>query len=166
MREQVALHTQVCLYRNLTRQQLELIAILAPVLELGRILAQRGHRIEFATHRGQEKWVSREYYRFISAVHTMGECMTAAEEAAHYVDMQASDPRRDYWGYFRPKLTVDAFWRSDFAFLKDIVATVKPDMLVADFFVDATVRVYSFKRISSTGPHAPAVEDRKHQGKS
>ncbi|KAB5545735.1 hypothetical protein GE09DRAFT_1224689 [Coniochaeta sp. 2T2.1] len=67
----------------------------------------------------------------------MGESMTAAEEAAHYVDMQASDPRRDYWGYFRPKLTVDAFWTSDLAFLKDIVATVKPDMIVADFFVDA-----------------------------
>lgn len=63
--------------------------------------------------------------------------MTAQQEAAHYHDMQQSDPRRDYWGYFRPKLTVDTFWTSDFAFLKSIVAASKPDVIVADFFVDA-----------------------------
>ncbi len=107
------------------------------MLELGRILAQRGHRIEFATHKGQQKWVAPDYYSFVSRVHDMGEPMAAEQEAAHYLDMQQSDPRRDYWGYFRPKLTVDAFWTSDFAFLKDIVAASKPDMIVADFFVDA-----------------------------
>ncbi|KAJ9132944.1 UDP-glucosyl transferase family protein [Coniochaeta hoffmannii] len=109
----------------------------APVLELGRILAKRGHRIEFATHRGQEKWVQSEYYRFVSRMHTMGEPMTAEQEAAHYVDMQQTDPRRDYRGYFLPKLTVDAFWTSDFAFLKDITARSRPDVIVADFFVNA-----------------------------
>ncbi|KAH8908529.1 UDP-glucosyl transferase family protein [Coniochaeta sp. PMI_546] len=109
----------------------------APVLELGRILAGRGHRIEFATHKGQEKWVAPDYYSFVSRIHTMGEAMTPEQEATHYQDMQQSDPRRDYWGYFRPKLTVDAFWTSDFAYLKDIVAASRPDMIVADFFVDA-----------------------------
>ncbi|OIW30163.1 UDP-glucosyl transferase family protein [Coniochaeta ligniaria NRRL 30616] len=109
----------------------------APVLELGRILAQRGHRIEFATHKGQERWVAPEYYRFVSQVHTMGDPMTAEQEAAHYLDMQQSDPRRDYWGYFRPKHTIDAFWTSDFAFLQDIVAASRPDVIVADFFVIA-----------------------------
>jgi UDP:flavonoid glycosyltransferase YjiC (YdhE family) len=104
---------------------------------LGRILAKSGHRIELATHKGQEKWVQPEYYRFVSRVHTMGEAMTPEQEEAHYLDIQQTDPRRDYWGYFRPKHRVDAFWTSDFAFLNDIVATVKPDVIVADFFVNA-----------------------------
>lgn len=107
------------------------------MLELGRVLAQRGHRIEFATHRGQEKWVQPEYYRFVSRVHTMGEPMTPEQEEAHYLALQHSDPRRDYRGFFRPKLTVDAFWTSDFAFLKRIVVVSKPAVIVADFFVNA-----------------------------
>jgi UDP:flavonoid glycosyltransferase YjiC (YdhE family) len=63
--------------------------------------------------------------------------MTAEQEEAHYLDMQDTDPRRDYRSYFRPKLTVDAFWTSDLAYLKDIVATSRPDVIVADFFVNA-----------------------------
>lgn len=101
------------------------------------MLSQRGHKIEFATHRGQEKWVEPEYYRFVSRVHTMGEPMTAEQEETHYLALQNSDPRRDYRGFFRPKHTVDAFWTSDFACLKRVVAVCKPDVIVADFFVNA-----------------------------
>lgn len=67
----------------------------------------------------------------------MGEPMAQDKEAAHYLDMQHSDPRKDYRGYFRPKFTVDSFWTSDFTFLKDIVPRCEPDVIVADFFVDA-----------------------------
>jgi UDP:flavonoid glycosyltransferase YjiC (YdhE family) len=108
-----------------------------PVLELGRILAQRGHRVEFATHRGQQRWVDTPYYDFISEVHLMGDAMDAATEAAQYLDLQDSDPRRSYRSYFRPKLAIDALWTSDLAHLKDIVVASRPDMIVADFFVDA-----------------------------
>jgi UDP:flavonoid glycosyltransferase YjiC (YdhE family) len=111
--------------------------IVAPVLELGRILAHRGHRVDFATHHGQEKWVEAPSYHFLTKVHAMGPAMDAETEAAHYRDLQLSDPRRDYRGFFRPKLTADAFWTSDLAHLKTIVTTLRPDMIVADFFVDA-----------------------------
>jgi UDP:flavonoid glycosyltransferase YjiC (YdhE family) len=107
------------------------------VLELGRVLSQRGHRIEFATHKGQEKWVATDYYGFISRVHTMGDAMDPEDEAAYYLDMQKSDPRKCYLDYFRPRFAVDAFWPSDFAHLRDIVASSRPDMIVADFLVDA-----------------------------
>lgn len=78
-----------------------------------------------------------EYYGFISRVHTMGDAMDPEDEAAYYLDMQKCDPRKSYLDYFRPKFTVDAFWPSDYAHLKDIVASSRPDMIVADFFVDA-----------------------------
>ncbi|EGY17018.1 UDP-glucosyl transferase family protein [Verticillium dahliae VdLs.17] len=109
----------------------------APVLELGRILARRGHRVEFATHRGQEKWVNSPDYSFISRTHTMGDPMTAEKEAAHYLHMQQTDARRDYRDYFLPKFTVDAFWASDYQSLKEVIQVSRPDMIVADFFVDA-----------------------------
>ncbi|KAM0326627.1 hypothetical protein ACHAQA_006496 [Verticillium albo-atrum] len=67
----------------------------------------------------------------------MGEPMTAEKEAAHYLHMQQTDARRDYRDYFLPKFTVDAFWASDYRFLREIVKVCKPDMIVADFFVDA-----------------------------
>lgn len=61
-------------------------------------------------------------------------------EAAHYLQMQTSDIRKDYRDYFRPKFNVDAFWASDYSFLKDICQVFKPDMIVADFFLDSAVR--------------------------
>ncbi|CAI4216003.1 unnamed protein product [Parascedosporium putredinis] len=109
----------------------------APILELGRILARRGLRIEFATHKGQQAWVEDPSYEFVSRVYTMGNPMDPDFEEAHYLQMQDSDPRRDYREYFAPKFRVDAFWASDYPFLTEIVDVCKPDMIVADFFVDA-----------------------------
>ncbi|KAI0180611.1 UDP-glucosyl transferase family protein [Hypoxylon sp. FL1284] len=112
----------------------------APALELGRVLSMRGHRVAFATHKGQEKWVQGSSYSFISAIYTMGEPMDPHFEEEHYLQMQKSDIRKNYPDYFRSKLDVDAFWASDYSFLKDICQDYKPDMIVADFFVDAAVR--------------------------
>ncbi|CAM1501900.1 Fc.00g038840.m01.CDS01 [Cosmosporella sp. VM-42] len=67
----------------------------------------------------------------------MGDPMSPEEEEAHYLDMQQSDARKDYRSYFRPKFRVDAFWTTDYSCLKDIVRVCEPDMIVADFFVDA-----------------------------
>ncbi|KAK4226203.1 hypothetical protein QBC38DRAFT_237118 [Podospora fimiseda] len=109
----------------------------APVLELGRILAQRGHQIEFATHQGHDKWVKSKYYSFVTKVHIMGPDLSPEEEALNYCQLQNSDPRVSYEGYFKPKYTVDQFWTSDYFCLQNIFADYKPDMVVADFFVDA-----------------------------
>ncbi|KAI1770466.1 UDP-glucosyl transferase family protein [Hypoxylon cercidicola] len=112
----------------------------APVLELGRILSTRGHRIALATHKGQEKWVEGASYSFLSGVYTMGPPMDPQIESEHYLQMQKSDIRKDYRDYFRPKFNVDAFWASDYSFLKEICRVCRPDMIVADFFVDSAVR--------------------------
>ncbi|KAI0887632.1 uncharacterized protein GGS22DRAFT_186465 [Annulohypoxylon maeteangense] len=112
----------------------------APVLELGRILSARGHRVALATHQGQEKWIEGTSFGFLSGVYTMGPPMDAETESAHYLQMQNSDIRKNYRDYFRPKFNVDAFWASDYSFLKDICKDFKPDVIVADFFVDSAVR--------------------------
>ncbi|KAK3991278.1 UDP-glucosyl transferase family protein [Cladorrhinum sp. PSN332] len=109
----------------------------APVLELGRVLAQRGHEVQFATHQDHDKWVKTKYYSFITKVHIMGPDLPPEEEAQQYRELQASDPRVSYEGYFKPKYTVDQFWTSDYFCLQGIFAEYKPDMVVADFFVDA-----------------------------
>lgn len=70
----------------------------------------------------------------------MGPPMDSHVESAHYLQMQKSDIRKDYRDYFRPKFNVDAFWASDYSFLKEICQVYKPDMIVADFFLDAAVR--------------------------
>ncbi|KAH6670915.1 UDP-glucosyl transferase family protein, partial [Plectosphaerella plurivora] len=112
----------------------------APVLELGRILAARGHRVEFATHKGQEKWVDSPSYSFLSGVHSMGAAMDAATEEAHYLELQDTDIRKDMTRYIAPMFTIQAFWASDFEHLMRIVEALKPDMIVADAFVDFAVR--------------------------
>lgn len=112
----------------------------APVLELGRILAARGHRVEFATHAGQEKWVASPAYAFLSGVHTMGAAMDPEAEESHYLDLQETDIRKDFTRYFAPMFTIQAFWASDYKHLLRIVGTLEPDMIVADAFVDFAVR--------------------------
>ncbi|KAJ1323966.1 glucuronosyltransferase [Microdochium nivale] len=117
----------------------------APMLEVGRILAARGHRIEFATHHGQERWVESDpsRYGFVSRVHLMGEPMSAAAEVEHYMQMQEGDARIDFRASAAPKLRVDAFWESDYASLIDIVTSGcdhRPDLILSDFFVDMACR--------------------------
>ncbi|KAK4663424.1 hypothetical protein QC763_608230 [Podospora pseudopauciseta] len=113
----------------------------APVLELGRLLASRGHTIHFATHKTQEKWIlTNPSYAFISPAHIypMGDPLTPEQEEAHYLALQNTDIRVDYKSYFAPKYTVDAFWTSDYTHLLRITKAISPDAIVTDFFVEAT----------------------------
>ncbi|KAK4198221.1 putative glycosyltransferase [Triangularia verruculosa] len=113
----------------------------APVLELGRLLANRGHTIVFATHRTQEKWIlNSPSYSFISPsnIHNMGDPLAPEQEEAHYAALQAGDIRADYKRYFAPKYTIDGFWTADYHHLLRIVKATAPDMIVSDFFVEAT----------------------------
>lgn len=110
------------------------------MLELGRILAARGYRVDFATHAGQEKWVDKPEYDFLSSTYTMGPCMSPEDEVVHYAGLQSSDIRKDFRKYIHPLYKVEGFWASDFPHLKRIVEETKPDMIVADFFVVAAIR--------------------------
>ncbi|KAK0726576.1 hypothetical protein B0T21DRAFT_293523 [Apiosordaria backusii] len=68
----------------------------------------------------------------------MSDPLTPQQEEAHYASLQSTDPRVDYKAYFAPKYTVDSFWTSDYHHLLRITKATSPDMIVTDFFVDAT----------------------------
>ncbi|KAJ5127955.1 hypothetical protein N7448_008734 [Penicillium atrosanguineum] len=109
----------------------------APVLEIGRVLAERGHTIEFATLDGQENWIKGVEYGFVTETHLLGTGPTADQLDVHYRRMQAWDVRKGIEPSFISKCMFDSYWPQTYHGLKKIVAASRPSFIVADFFVDA-----------------------------
>ncbi|WKT47078.1 hypothetical protein QSH57_011983 [Fusarium oxysporum f. sp. vasinfectum] len=109
----------------------------APILELGKVLAQRGHVVDFATLEGQESWT--KGYEYISQLHLMGPGPSHEELEAHYLRMREWDASKGFAGVMDSKYLFDSYWTQTYQHLKRIVddPATKPDMMVADFFVDA-----------------------------
>jgi UDP:flavonoid glycosyltransferase YjiC (YdhE family) len=112
------------------------------VLDLGQILSQRGHTIEFATHDGYEIWLKE--YPFVKKVHLMGPPPNAAELRAHSERMRLWDIAQGFEAPFISKKLFDASWPRVYQFLKSLVEddTTKPDMIVSDYFVDAAKDIH------------------------
>ncbi|CDM37607.1 CAZyme family GT1 [Penicillium roqueforti] len=110
----------------------------APVLEIGRVLAERGHEIEFATLEGQESWVKPEY-DFVNKLHQLGPGPTPEQLDGHYRRMQAWDISKGVGQAMESKYMFDSFWPQTYHRLKEIMddPATRPDMIVADFFVEA-----------------------------
>ncbi|EHA22137.1 CAZyme family GT1 [Aspergillus niger] len=108
----------------------------APVLELGKVLANRGHVVDFATLDGQEEWASGFQ---ISSTHLMGPGPTEEQLDAHYMRSRLWDPARGLGDVMESKYLFDSLWTQSYYGLKTIMddPATRPDMLVADFFVDA-----------------------------
>ncbi|RKU48802.1 hypothetical protein DL546_006141 [Coniochaeta pulveracea] len=108
-----------------------------PVLEVCRVLAHRGHTIEFATCAGQEGWV--KDFPFVSRVHSFGEGPTEAECEAHYRRMLKHNPEEGIGSIMQSKYLWDSGWPDVYTRLKALCSdkTTRPDYIVADFFVDA-----------------------------
>jgi hypothetical protein len=82
-----------------------------PVLEIGRVLAERGRIIEFAALDGQENWIKPDEYGFISGLHLMGPGPTDDQLDAHYRRMQAWDVREEgIEPTLISKSMFDSFW--------------------------------------------------------
>jgi hypothetical protein len=107
------------------------------VLELGKVLAQRGHTVDFATLEGQESWT--KGYEYISQLHLMGSGPSHEELEAHYLRMREWDASKGFAGVMDSKYLFDSYWTQTYQHLKRIVddPATRPDMVVADFFVDA-----------------------------
>lgn len=110
-----------------------------PVLEIGRVLAERGHVIEFATLDNQESWVNNDQYKFVTQVHTLGPGPTSEQLNDHYCRMQAWDVSKGIEPTFISKSMFDSFWPQTYHGLKRIIEDPKtcPSIIVADFFVEA-----------------------------
>ncbi|PWY71815.1 putative UDP-glucoronosyl and UDP-glucosyl transferase [Aspergillus sclerotioniger CBS 115572] len=109
----------------------------APVLEIGKVLAGRGHTVDFATLNGQEHWIND--YPFISQVHLLGDGPTEKQYDEHYLRMRTWDMSVGLAGAMPSKYMFDSFWPVTYRGLKAIMEnpTRRPDFIVADFFVDA-----------------------------
>lgn len=131
----------------------------APVLELGKVLAQRGHVVDFATLEGQESWT--KGYEYISQLHLMGPGPSNEELEAHYLRMREWDASKGFAGVMDSKYLFDSYWTQTYQHLKRIVddPATKPDMMVADFFVDAVKDIlYQYNiPIAMVYPQMPAL---------
>lgn len=86
---------------------------IAPILEIGRVLADRGHEIEFAT-----LWVKPEY-DFVNKLHQLGPGPTAEQLDGHYRRMQAWDITKGIGQAMRSKYLFDSFWPQTYHGLKN-----------------------------------------------
>ncbi|KAJ5280542.1 hypothetical protein N7478_005914 [Penicillium angulare] len=116
----------------------------APVLELGRVLAERGHKIEFATFDGQETWVEADGYEFVNRVHLLGSNPPADQIDAHYRRMQVWDVRKGIEPPLISKAMWDTTWPQTYHGLKEIMdnPVTRPDMIIADFFAEAALDMH------------------------
>ncbi|KAJ5006173.1 UDP-glucuronosyltransferase 1-6 [Colletotrichum sp. SAR 10_66] len=112
----------------------------APVLELGSVLAARGHEVHFGTNTSQEHWASA--YPSISRIHSFGPALPDDEAEQHYTRMRQWRPSDGVGSIMQSKYLFDSYWPDTYFHLRELVLDpdTRPDMIVADFFVDAAAK--------------------------
>ncbi|KAI8255441.1 UDP-glucuronosyltransferase 1-6 [Colletotrichum sp. SAR 10_98] len=112
----------------------------APVLELGSVLAARGHEVHFGTNTGQEHWASA--YPSISRIHSFGPTLPDDEAEQHYTRMRQWRPSDGVGSIMQSKYLFDSYWPDTYFHLRELVLDpdTRPDMIIADFFVDAAAK--------------------------
>ncbi|KAM5355523.1 hypothetical protein ACJ41O_002169 [Fusarium nematophilum] len=112
----------------------------APVLEIGAVLASRGHEIQFATNAGQESWASS--YPFIKTIHTVGPAAPEDEMDSHYDRMRLWSHKQGFAPVMKSKYLFDRFWTDAYRCLRGLCedGATRPDFIIADFFADSVAR--------------------------
>ncbi|GKT92028.1 UDP-glucosyl transferase family protein (cytochrome P450) [Colletotrichum tofieldiae] len=112
----------------------------APILELGAVLAERGHEVHFGTNSSQEHWAST--VPAITRVHSFGPAMPDADAEAHYTRMMQWRPSDGVGSIMQSKYLFDSYWPDSYYHLREIMLDpdTKPDMIIADFFVEAAAK--------------------------
>ncbi|KAF6843579.1 hypothetical protein CMUS01_01987 [Colletotrichum musicola] len=112
----------------------------APILELGAVLAARGHEVHFGTNAGQERWAAD--YPAIARIHTFGPALPDDEAERHYARMSRWRPSDGIGPIMASKYLFDSYWPDAHFHLRELVLDpdTRPDMIIADFFVDAAAK--------------------------
>ncbi|KAJ0386452.1 hypothetical protein COL922a_004351 [Colletotrichum nupharicola] len=112
----------------------------APVLELGAVLAARGHEVHFGTNTGQEHWAPA--YPSISRVHSFGLALPDDEEEQHYTRMRQWRPSDGVDSIMQSKYLFDSYWPDTYFHLRELVLNpdTRPDIIMADFFIDVAAK--------------------------
>jgi len=127
------------------------------VLEIGKVLAELGHTVEFATLDGQAHWL--KDYDFVSKTYLMGPGPSDAEYEEHYLRMRKWDTSKGLAEVMNSKYLFDSGWTAEYKHLKAICEdeATKPDFMLADFFVEAVKDMhYQFQMpIATVWPQMP-----------
>ncbi|KAG7421124.1 UDP-glucuronosyltransferase 2C1 [Fusarium oxysporum f. sp. rapae] len=112
----------------------------APVLEIGAVLASRGHDVQFATCAGQEDWTAN--YPFIKTVYTVGPAASEDDLDLHYETMRLWRHEHGFGPMMKSKYFFDNFWTDTYNSLRSLCEhdSTRPDFIVADFFADSAAR--------------------------
>ncbi|KAM0556697.1 hypothetical protein ACHAPJ_005755 [Fusarium lateritium] len=112
----------------------------APVLEIGAVLASRGHEIQFATNSGQEEWAAN--YPFIKTIYTVGPAAAEDDLDLHYETMRLWRHEHGFAPMMKSKYFFDYFWTDTYKCLKALCKdeSTRPDFIIADFFADSAAR--------------------------
>jgi hypothetical protein len=112
----------------------------APVLELCKVLAERGFVVEFATNAGQEEWA--KYCPLIQTVNPFGPGPSDEKTETHYRRMLPWSPADGLSSIMKSKYLWDSYWTVTYLHLKRLVSAfaTRPDFIIADFFADAAVK--------------------------
>ncbi|KAH7493534.1 hypothetical protein FOMA001_g1481 [Fusarium oxysporum f. sp. matthiolae] len=112
----------------------------APVLEIGAVLASRGHDVQFATCAGQEDWTIN--YPFIKTVYTVGPAASEDDLDLHYETMRLWRHEHGFGPMMKSKYFFDNFWTDTYKSLRSLCedGSTRPDFIVADFFADSAAR--------------------------
>ncbi|KAH0170965.1 UDP-glucoronosyl and UDP-glucosyl transferase, partial [Aureobasidium melanogenum] len=132
----------------------------APVLEIGRVLAGRGHAIEFATLEGQELWLANDEFSFVTKVHFLGPSPTKEQLDGHYRRMQQWNISNGIGQAMESKYLWDSWWPKTYHGLKAIMddSASRPDMMIADFFAEAVTDIHVEHKlpIAMVAPNMPS----------
>lgn len=80
----------------------------APIIEIARILAARGHNIEFGTLQGQELWAKK--YAFITKTYILGPGVEPDESEREYIKMSDWNVNRGFGPVLDAKKFLDKSW--------------------------------------------------------
>lgn len=127
------------------------------MFEIGRVLAARGHTVEFATLEGQGSWA--KGYGFIKKIYLLGPGPTEEQLNAHHRQMRAQTLSSRIKRTMESKYLFDSFWPQTYQGLKVIMddPASRPDIIIANFLVDAAKDInleYDIP-IATVWPHIP-----------
>ena len=111
-----------------------------PVLEICKILHQRGHEIEFACLENQKKGLE-ESYPWLSKVYVVGRSITHAEDEDVYrlwddADLSTAKGRGDVITGFK---FFSSFWPETYSRLNDLISKSRPDFIISEVFTEACI---------------------------
>ena len=115
----------------------------APILEICRILHDRGHRIELACLEGWQRLTAP--HPFVSKTHVVGRDLTVEEDEAVYRLLDESGIRspKERMKMFQGFNIMFGWWGETYANIKSLCQAQQPDFIFADDLADACVDIAS-----------------------